>query len=92
MNPSMYWFVVQVMSQINPSTYSVISWVGTIVISGIVNTIIGAYFVGKYKQTVDDLHTDLDKLRYEYDALEAAFVSHTGMTINGKSYRTGDMR
>jgi hypothetical protein len=59
---------------------------GTI-FSVVCNLLLGMWFFRWKKRTEEPSHI-LSMLREDHDRLEAAFVSHTGITINGRSYKT----
>ena len=66
--------------------------VGIIIVGAAVSMILNGVmtvYLFRLKKSQEDPSRDLAKLREDHDKLEAAFVSHTGITINGKSYRMG---
>jgi hypothetical protein len=72
-----------------PPTYSILAWIGTILVSGAFQLFISmVYYWWKKRQEVPDEF--MRELRHDLDATMDAFTAHTGITINGKSYRTGE--
>jgi outer membrane murein-binding lipoprotein Lpp len=89
---------------VNPATWGVLEWVGTILVSGLVNMLIGAYFIGKYKERVDGTYNArVERLTSEVNQYEAKvenlerevgrfgrqLAAFTGKA-NGETYRDGD--
>ena len=61
------------------------------IVVGILMIIAGGFFqiwMHRYLKRTEQPSDELEQLRRDHDTLEAAFISHTGITINGKSYKT----
>lgn len=66
---------------------NIIAGVSYIMVGAAVNLVVTMWFF-HWKRSKEQPDIVLAEIRQDLDALEAAFVSHTGITINGKSYRT----
>jgi hypothetical protein len=85
----LFWVEVRSQTQVNPSTYPVIAFISTILVSGAFQLLIAMiYYWWKKRQEEPDEF--MKEMRRDLNATMAAFTAHTGITINGKSYRTGE--
>jgi hypothetical protein len=68
---------------VNPSTWNVIAWVGTIILSGAINVLIMGYYIGRYKQELADCvkiseesRKDLVKVREDIARIKGRINGH----------------